>query len=158
MAGFILLKIRHCFTRQLPLKNDKIISIGSNHKIETFIDHTTFIVDLEGKTVIPGFIDSHAHFMNLGYLKLNLDLNQTKSWPEILDMVANAVKSAKSGVWIEGRGWHQEKWKELPKSIVEGYPIHKELTAISLNNPVYLQTCQWPCYSSKSTSHGPCWS
>jgi len=127
------------FHQAIALKNDKIISIGSNHKIETFIDHTTFIVDLEGKTVIPGFIDSHAHFMNLGYLKLNLDLNQTKSWPEILDMVANAVKSAKPGVWIEGRGWHQEKWKELPKSIVEGYPIHKELTAISPNNPVYLK-------------------
>lgn len=127
------------FHQAIALKKDKILSIGSNHEIESFTKPTTYVIDLEGKTVIPGFIDSHAHFMNLGYLKLNLDLNQAKSWPEILDIVADAVKSAKPGAWIEGRGWHQEKWQELPKSIVEGYPIHNDLTAIAPNNPVYLK-------------------
>ena len=123
----------------IAIKKDKIFKVGSNDAIGINITEKTTVIDLEGRTVIPGFIDSHAHFMNLGYLKLILDLKKTKNWPEILDMVKTAVRNAKPGEWIEGRGWHQEKWDILPKNMVEGYPVHKELSAISPNNPVYLK-------------------
>jgi predicted amidohydrolase YtcJ len=123
----------------ITIKGDMILNIGSNGELTTHINQTTTVIDLEGKTVIPGFIDSHAHFMNLGYLKLNLDLTKTKNWAEILEMVKTAVKNSKPGVWIEGRGWHQEKWEKLPKTMVEGYPVHKDLSTISPNNPVYLK-------------------
>ena len=123
----------------IAIKKDKILKIGSKREIQTHINHTTTVIDLEGKTVFPGFIDSHAHFMSLGYLKLNLDLNETKNWTEILEMVKTAVKNSKPGTWIEGRGWHQEKWERLPGTIVEGYPVHEDLSLISPNNPVYLK-------------------
>ena len=123
----------------VAIKGDKIIRIGSNDEIKIYVNHTTSVIDLQGKTVIPGFIDSHAHFMNLGYLKLNLDLTKTKNWAEILEMVKTAVKNSKPGIWIEGRGWHQEKWEKLPETMVEGYPVHKDLSTISPNNPVYLK-------------------
>jgi predicted amidohydrolase YtcJ len=122
----------------IALKKDKILAIGSNDEIVSNVNQTTTVIDLEGKTIIPGFIDSHAHFMSLGYLKLNLDLNKTSNWSEILEMVQTAVKKRKPGTWIEGGGWHQEKWEKLPKTMVEGYPVHNELSAISPNNPVYL--------------------
>ena len=115
------------------------MKVGSNKEIEINITEKTTVIDLEGKTVVPGFIDSHAHFMNLGYLKLNLDLNNTKNWSEILAMVKSAVKKTSPGMWIEGRGWHQEKWDTLPRDMVEGYPIHKDLSNISPDNPVYLK-------------------
>ena len=123
----------------IAIKGDKILNIGTNGELKTHINQTTTVIDLEGKTVIPGFIDSHAHFMNLGYLKLNLDLTKIKNWAEILEMVRTAVKNSKPGVWIEGRGWHQEKWEKLPKIMVEGYPVHKDLSTISPKNPVYLK-------------------
>jgi predicted amidohydrolase YtcJ len=77
--------------------------------------------------------------MSLGYLKLKLDLNRTKNWSEILRMVKNAEKNSKPGTWIEGRGWHQEKWDELTGTMIEGYPVHNELSMISPDNPVYLK-------------------
>jgi predicted amidohydrolase YtcJ len=123
----------------IAIKKDKILKVGSNSDIDINITNKTTVIDLDGKTVLPGFIDSHAHFMNLGYLKLNLDLNSTKSWEEILQLVESAVKSAKPGDWIEGRGWHQEKWGRAPDMMIEGYPVHKELSNISPNNPVYLK-------------------
>jgi len=123
----------------IAIKKDKIIQIGTNREVENTIRKKTTVLDLEGKTLIPGFIDSHAHFMNLGYLKLNLDLNDTKSWSEILMMVKDALKNTKPGVWVEGRGWHQEMWENLPEILVEGYPVHKKLSDISPQNPVYLK-------------------
>jgi predicted amidohydrolase YtcJ len=77
--------------------------------------------------------------MSLGYQKLILDLNKAKNWTEILDMVKSAVKKSKPGTWVEGRGWHQEKWELLPKQTVDGYPVHKDLSEITPNNPVYLK-------------------
>jgi len=53
-------------------------------------------------------------------------------------MVADAVQSASPDQWIEGRGWHQEKWNEVPPGSVEGVPTHTTLSAVSNNNPVVL--------------------
>ena len=60
------------------------------------------------------------------------------SWDEIVAMVAAAVKQAKPGQWIYGRGWHQEKWKAVPSPNVEGFPTHDSLSAVSPDNPVFL--------------------
>jgi predicted amidohydrolase YtcJ len=69
---------------------------------------------------------------------MTLDLMDVKDWNEIVGMVAAAVKQAKPGEWIIGRGWHQEKWSSVPKPNVEGFPFHDELSKVSPNNPVML--------------------
>ena len=53
-------------------------------------------------------------------------------------MVEEEVKTAEPGEWIEGRGWHQEKWNESPGETTFGYPSHDKLSAISPDNPVIL--------------------
>ena len=53
-------------------------------------------------------------------------------------MVGDAAKTAKPGEWILGRGWHQEKWSEVPSPNVEGFPLHDALSRVSPNNPVWL--------------------
>ena len=73
---------------------------------------------------MPGFIEGHGHFTGIGEGKLNLELMNTKSWDEIVHMVAQAVEKAKPGQWIVGRGWHQEKWTSTPQPNVEGFPTH----------------------------------
>ncbi len=60
------------------------------------------------------------------------------SWDQIVAMVAEAVKKAKPGEWIVGRGWHQEKWTKRPEPNVEGFPTHASLDRVSPDNPVVL--------------------
>ncbi len=69
---------------------------------------------------------------------MNLELMNTKSWNEIVQMVAQAVEKAKPGQWIIGRGWHQEKWSSTPQPNVEGFPTHASLDKVAPNNPVIL--------------------
>ena len=86
---------------------------------------------------------------------------KTTSWDEIVAMVAEAVKHAKPGEWIIGRGWHQEKWTSRPNPNVEGFPTHASLDAVSPDNPVILTHAsghaasptarRWSCRASRRT-------
>ena len=87
---------------------------------------------------MPGLIEGHGHFSGLGQSMLNLNFLKSKSWDEIVEMVAEAAQKAKPGEWITGRGWHQEKWLEALDRDVLGYPYHDKLSAVSPDNPVLL--------------------
>jgi len=115
-----------------------IVAVGTNADVARFIGPTTQVVELNGQFAMPGFIEGHGHFTGLGDGKLNLELQNTKSWDEIVHMVALAVEKAKPGEWIVGRGWHQEKWSSTPDPNVEGFPTHESLDKVSPNNPVIL--------------------
>ena len=119
-------------------KNDKILFAGSLSEAEAYKTEQTKLIDLQGKTMTPGLIEGHGHFMGLGYNELNLDLMSTTSYQEIVDAVAKAVEMAKPGEWITGRGWHQSKWTEMPEETVDGFQTHGLLSAVSPDNPVYL--------------------
>jgi len=122
----------------LAARNGAIVALGSNADVERFVGSTTQVIDLNGQLAIPGFIEGHGHFPGIGENKMNLDLMGTKSWDEIVQMVAQAVEKAKPGQWIIGRGWHQEKWTSTPQPSVEGFPTHESLDKVSPNNPVIL--------------------
>ena len=78
------------------------------------------------------------HFTGVGEAARNLKLSTAKNWDDIVRMVAEAAKTARPGEWILGRGWHQEKWSEVPSPNVEGFPLHEALSRVSPNNPVWL--------------------
>lgn len=122
----------------IAVKDDTIQSVGSNSDIKVLIGKNTRVIDLQGKFVIPGFIESHAHFLGLGNSKMILDLSSAANWDEIVAIVAEATENAKPGDWIVGRGWHQEKWDPVPEPNVEGYPIHNMLSSATPFNPVLL--------------------
>lgn len=120
-------------------KDNKIIFAGSLAEAELYKNEDTQVLDLEGKTMTPGLIEGHGHFMGLGYNELNLDLMNTTSYQAIVDAVAERVKTAKPGEWITGRGWHQSKWDSMPADIVHGFQTHHLLSEVSPDNPVYLR-------------------
>jgi len=122
----------------MAIKDGYIAAIGIDAEINNLVSENTTVINLKGKTIIPGFIESHAHLMSLGYSKLRLQLNHANNWNELLVMVKEAAKKLKPGEWILGRGWHQEKWDMPVYPLVEGYPLHNDLSAVSPNNPVYL--------------------
>jgi predicted amidohydrolase YtcJ len=122
----------------IALRDDKILIVGSTSEVKTLINDSTRVVELDGKLVIPAFIDGHAHFMDLGYTKLELELGRAASWNDMLAMIKEAAGKATPGEWILGHGWHQEKWGRIPEPTYEGYPVHNEISRISPANPVYL--------------------
>ncbi|MGC1205982.1 MAG: amidohydrolase family protein, partial [Flavobacteriaceae bacterium] len=122
----------------VAVKDNLIIFTGNLAEAEQFKNEQTQLIDLKGKTMTPGLIEGHGHFMGLGYNELNLDLINTTSYQEIIDAVAERVKTAKPGEWITGRGWHQSKWDSLPIDMVKGFQTHNLLSDVSPNNPVYL--------------------
>ena len=122
----------------VAVRSGKIIGVGSNYYIQSFIGNNTKVLDLKGATMVPGLIEGHGHFMGLGYAKMRLDLSTVSSYDELVDMVSGAVAEAKPGEWILGRGWHQSKWEPVPIPLVKGFQTHDKLSAISPNNPVWL--------------------
>ena len=123
----------------MAVRGDRIVAVGSNEEVQVLAKAETEVVDLQGRFVMPGFIEGHAHFGNLGNSLLNLNLLATTSWQEIVDSVAARAARAKPGDWIYGRGWHQEKWSDLDAfETVDGYPLHDALSMVSPNNPVVL--------------------
>jgi len=122
----------------LAIRGAWIVGVGTDEEMEAWIDAETEVVDLDGRTAIPGFIEGHGHFMDLGGAKTTLDLTGAGSWEEIVSMVAASVSQARPGDWILGRGWHQEKWTSEPQAAVDSMPTHTEMSAISPQNPVLL--------------------
>ncbi len=122
----------------VAILGDRILAVGNDADLKKLADKNTQIIDLQGAFAMPGFIEGHGHFNSLGSSLQNLNLMNTKTWAEINGLVAERAKSAKPGDWIEGRGWHQEKWYESPGPTVNGYPYNTELNVVSPNNPVVL--------------------
>lgn len=122
----------------LAIRGDRILAVGKKNELKQFIGPKTKVIDVRKKLVIPGFIESHGHFVSLGRSKMMLDLRHAKSWHDIVQQVAKAAKSTPKGEWIIGRGWHQEKWQQQPKNATNGYPTHDQLSALTPDHPVLL--------------------
>ena len=90
------------------------------------------VVDLGGKTALPGFIDSHLHLMNLGLGLRNLQLSEVKSITELKEKVSERARSLGPGEWIVGRGWDQDYFVE------KRYPTKRDLDEAAPGLPVYL--------------------
>ena len=123
----------------LAIVDDRIIFVGSNDEVAKLQDDDTRVIDLQGRFVMPGLIEGHGHFWSLAELLLNINLLQTTSWQEVIEAVEAAVAEAEPGQWVEGRGWHQEKWTDTPEPNLDGYPFHHSLSAVSPDNPVVLR-------------------
>ncbi len=122
----------------IAIRGDTIVFAGSNNDLRRYIGKDTRIIELEGNTMTPGFIESHGHLMETGYKELNLDLSTVTTYDQMVRKVEEAVDRAAPGQWIVGRGWHQDKWKEdFPR--VKGLPIHNGISKVSPDNPVFLE-------------------
>jgi len=121
------------------ISGNKILFAGKQLDAKEYITENSKVIDLQGKTLIPGFIEGHAHLWNLGRFLINIDLKNIKSWDEAVDLVKQAADKAEPGQWILGRGWHQEKWQQIPANAIDGYPVHEEISRVSPNNPLRLK-------------------
>ncbi|MDP7976193.1 MAG: amidohydrolase [Thermoprotei archaeon] len=87
------------------IKGNRIVKIG------VIAEQASKEVDLEGRTVLPGFIDSHTHMLHLGLQKLRLDLSECKTREEVIEKVRNRANDPGTKV-IVGYGWDESAWGE----------------------------------------------
>ncbi len=122
----------------LAITGDRITAVGSDADIQQYVGADTKVIDLQGHLAIPGFNESHGHFTGLGEGLSELNLMGVPTWQDITAMVADAANRAKPGQWIQGRGWHQEKWNKSPGRVVEGFQTNDLLNQAAPHNPVIL--------------------
>ncbi len=122
----------------IAVTGDRITAVGSVEEIASFVGDATAVIDLEGRTAIPGLIEGHGHYSSFGDSLMILNFRHAKSFAEIVSMVQQAATEASPGEWIVGRGWHQDKWEEKEDALVEGLPLHDSLSAVTPNNPAML--------------------
>ena len=119
----------------IALRGDRIAAVGTTDDLEKRYTAEK-IFDAEGKTVVPGFIDSHGHVSGLGSSLVELNLVGTTSVQQIAELVAKKASSVKPGEWIRGRGWDQNNWPSKMKE--KPFPIASMLDKSAPNNPVVL--------------------
>ncbi len=116
----------------IAVKYGRIVFAGSNAEAKKYEGKGARIVDLKGKTVLPGFADAHYHFSGVGFREMNLNLEGTTSLEDFLAKVKARVDKAKPGEWVTGRGWIETFWKPPV------FPARRDLDRVAPNNPVYL--------------------
>lgn len=116
----------------VAVRGDRIVFAGSSGDAADFRGAETEVIDLAGKTVVPGFADSHAHLSGIGAREMNLNLEGTASLAELLAQVAGQAGRSEPGAWIVGRGWIETQW-DPPV-----FPTRWDLDKVSPRNPVWL--------------------
>lgn len=115
----------------MAIRGREVVALGSSREIvNRFRAKET--LDAEGRPVFPGFNDAHCHFTGMATDRWKCNLTGTRSFREVLDNVNAYSKSAKT-LWIYGRGWDQNDWKE------KVYPDKRELDSLFPTRPVFLK-------------------
>ena len=112
---------------------NRIVEIGTSRDIKAYIGKNTIIVDAKGKLVLPGFNDSHVHFLDGGFQLSSVDLRDAKSPAEFAERIKNFAAKLPKGRWILGGMWDHENW--TPNNL----PTKELIDAVTPNNPVFVQ-------------------
>ena len=125
---------RFTIAQALAIKGERILKVGTTAEVEALRGPQTRVIDLAGRTVIPGLIDNHAHWVRAAEHD-ELRFDGVTSRQQALKMLADRVHSAPAGEWIVVLGgWSEEQFTDESR----GFSL-EELDRIAPNNPVVLQ-------------------
>lgn len=116
-ATVLTMNKNNSIVEAIAVELDMIVAVGSNEDIIKLIDEETVVHDLSGKTLLPGFVDSHSHFPGIGTGKLTVDLNSPpigdiKSIEEIIIRLTTKLNTIKEDKWLIGVGYDDSLLKE----------------------------------------------
>ncbi len=115
----------------MALRDGKIMAIGKNDEILKAYE-SDVTEDAKGKTVFPGFIDAHAHFVGYALSLQKVNLVGTASWEEVVDRCSDFGKGLAAGQWLTGRGWDQNDWA------IKEFPTNERLNELFPDRPVLI--------------------
>ena len=113
------------------VKDSKFIAVGNTEGILSMAGDSTKIIDANGNTVVPGFIDSHTHLSSGAKIVTGINLSEIREKALWLEMIKERVKTMQPGEWLLGGRWDYTFENK-------GYPTRWELDAVAPNNPVAL--------------------
>src|SRR5262245_45931045 len=131
----VTVESRASIRQALAIRDGHIVAIGSSAEMRKLAGPRSRIVDLQGKTVIPGLIDSHLHAIRAA-LSFSTEVNWigVRTLKEALGRINEAAHTMKPGAWlIVAGGWNVQQFQENRR------PTQAELVAAAPNNPVYVQ-------------------
>lgn len=116
----------------LAVYQGRIVAIGRSSDMRKLVGPKTATIDLQCKTVLPGFIDAHMHLTTAGLRQtgLILDISATASLAEALEQLREAAKAREPGAWIRARGWDESYWPE------RRYLTRDDLDHVTPQNPL----------------------
>lgn len=117
----------------IAIRDGRIIAVGSDDDLAEFRRSAKRAVDLDGATLMPGFIDAHTHFVSGGMTLSRVRLGGIFTMREWQQAVMEKVRAAEPGDWVVGRGWDDTK-----RTDNVALPSKQELDEVSPQNPVYL--------------------
>ena len=125
---------RFTIGQAIAIRGQRVVKVGSNAEIERLTGPSTQIINLAGRTVIPGLIDNHSHWVRAAEHD-ELRFDGVTSRARALEMLAERVRAVPPGAWIVVLGgWSEEQFTDEPR----GFSI-EELDRLAPNNPVVLQ-------------------
>ncbi|TMJ21616.1 MAG: hypothetical protein E6G96_20685, partial [Alphaproteobacteria bacterium] len=138
---------RFTIAQAIAVKNDRIVAVGSSADIEKLKGPATRVLELGGRTVIPGLIDNHAHFMRAAeYWHNEVRLDGVTSHNEALGLIKQKAAQSKPGEWVVVLGgWSEEQFIDEPRGFTR-----TELDAIAPDNPVGLQLFYFRVYANST--------
>jgi predicted amidohydrolase YtcJ len=129
----------------LAIRGERIVAVGTDAEIDKLKSAATRVVDLKGRTVIPGLIDNHAHYMRAAeYWNREVRLDGVTEHKKALQLIAAKVRQSKPGEWIMTLGgWSEEQFTDEKRGFTKA-----ELDEIAPANPVVLQLIYFRIYTN----------
>ena len=120
-------------TEALAVRGDRFVAVGDNATVLKEAGPNTQVIDLEGRTVVPGLIDTHLHMSMAALNRPAVKLLDARSVDDVKKLIAERVAQTPPGQWvIASSGWHESLLKE------GRLPTRHELDEVSPNNPVFI--------------------
>ena len=128
---------RFSIAQAVAVKDGRFVGVGATEEMRRFVAPTTRVVDLQGRAVIPGLMDSHSHMIGAGNADTRAPVFRAKSVADAQAIIADFIKTKRvaAGEWIQTSGWHP------PSQLAERrYLTRQELDAVAPNHPIFVQT------------------
>lgn len=117
----------------LAIAGNRIAAVGDDAEMRALLGRDGQAVNLEGRTAVPAFTDSHLHFMSWGLSLRQIDLAGVPALEEALGRVAARAEATPAGQWLTGRGWDHSLWRG------GGFPTRHDLDGVAPHHPVWLR-------------------
>ena len=116
----------------VAVKAVRIVFVGSNGEAQKYVGRNTRVIDLGGRTMVPGMTDAHHHLSGVGFREMTLNLEGINNLEDFLAKVKERVIQKKPGEWVTGRGWIETFWTPPV------FPTRWDLDKVAPDNPVFL--------------------
>jgi len=115
----------------LAISGSTILAVGSRTDTEAYRGADTRVIDLQGATVLPGLVESHGHYNELGEQADRVDVSAAATVEEMAALLTERIETALPGEWIIGGGWDEGAW-------ADNLPVKGPVDAVSADHPVVL--------------------